>query len=122
MVAFSSLARIWGECSTVHSLLGFLSLCCFGVVFVCLFVCLFLGGIVCLFVCLFFVMKISSRTHIPHFTPGSVHSGSASWDDMGLVFPDLLRMSSFPIGSLTMPGQRHNQPTPTSLGQGCMRV
>ena len=28
----------------------------------------------------------------------------------------------FRIGSHTMPGQRHSQPTPTSLGQGCMRV
>ena len=30
--------------------------------------------------------------------------------------------ASFPIGSFTMPGQWHGQPTPTSLGPGCMRV
>ena len=28
----------------------------------------------------------------------------------------------FVIGSRTMPGQRHSQPIPTSLGQGCIRV
>ena len=28
----------------------------------------------------------------------------------------------FLIGSQTMPAQRHNQPIPTSMGQGCMRV
>ena len=28
----------------------------------------------------------------------------------------------FRIGSHTMPGQRYSQPTPTSLGQGCMHV
>ena len=28
----------------------------------------------------------------------------------------------FRIGSHTTPGQKHSQPTPTSLGQGCMRV
>ena len=28
----------------------------------------------------------------------------------------------FQIGSYTVPGQRYSQPTPTSLGQGCMRV
>ena len=28
--------------------------------------------------------------------PGSVHSGSANWDDCGRVFPDELRVSSFP--------------------------
>ena len=33
-----------------------------------------------------------------------------------------LLSGSFRIGSHTMPGQRHSQPTPTSLGQGSMRV
>ena len=39
------------------------------------------------------------------------------------VFPDELRVSSFSsvIGSHTMPAQ-NSQPTPTSLGHGCMRV
>ena len=41
--------------------------------------------------------------------------------ECGWVFPDKLHVSSFPdtvIGSHTMPGQPHSQPTPTSLGQG----
>ena len=29
----------------------------------------------------FFKVEINSRTLIPFFRPGSVHSGSASWDD-----------------------------------------
>ena len=41
-------------------------------------------------------MEISSCKLIPLFTPGSVHSGSASWDDCGRVYPDKLRASSFP--------------------------
>ena len=46
----------------------------------------------------FFLIKveISSRTLIPLFMPGSVHSGSASWDDCDRMFPDELRVSSFP--------------------------
>ena len=39
---------------------------------------------------------VRSRTLIPLFRPRSVHSGSASRDDCGLVFPDKLRVSSFP--------------------------
>ena len=63
-MAFLSLARILGECSTIHSspALSF-----------------------------FF----SSRMPIPLFMPGSVHSGSASRDDCGRMFPDKLCMSSF---------------------------
>ena len=44
----------------------------------------------------FFKVEISSRTIIPLFMPGSVHSGSASSDDCGRVLPDELRVSSFP--------------------------
>ena len=40
-------------------------------------------------------VEISSRTLIPLFRPGSVHSGSASWDDCGLAFPDELRVTLF---------------------------
>ena len=36
----------------------------------------------------FFFMEITSRTLIPFFRLGSVHSGSGSWDDCGGVFPD----------------------------------
>ena len=46
---------------------------------------------------LFFEVEINSRTIIPLFMPGSVHSGSASWDDCGRTFPDKLRVSSFPF-------------------------
>ena len=67
VVAFTSLARILGECSTIHSPLA-----------------------------LFFKVDISPCTLILLFTPGSVHSGSASWDDCDRVFPDELRVSSFP--------------------------
>ena len=34
------------------------------------------------------------------------------------MFPDELRVSSFQIDSHTLPGQRHSQPTPTSVDQG----
>ena len=44
----------------------------------------------------FFEVEISSRTLISLFMPGSVHSGSVSWDDCGRIFPDKLRVSSFP--------------------------
>ena len=115
VVAFSSRARIWGrklvtwylkpsqpqrivsglgDCSTIHSSPALF----------------------------FFKVEISSRTAIPPFRPGSVHSGSASWDDCARVFSYELRVSSFLIGSHTMPGQRHSQPTPTSSGQRCMGV
>ena len=43
----------------------------------------------------FFVVEISSRTLIPLFGPGSVHSGSASGDDCDKVFTDELRVSPF---------------------------
>ena len=53
-------ARIWGESLVVHSPPA-----------------------------LFFFFKVrSARTLIPLFTPGSVHSGSASWDDCSRVFHD----------------------------------
>ena len=43
-----------------------------------------------------FLVEISSRTLITLFVPGSVHNGSASLDDCDRVFPDELRVSSFP--------------------------
>ena len=43
----------------------------------------------------FLTMEISLRTLIPIFMPQSVHSGSLSWDDCGLLFPDKLIVSSF---------------------------
>ena len=50
----------------------------------------------------FFFVEIISRRVIPLFTPSSVHSGSASWDDCDQLFPDKLRVSSFRIGSHTI--------------------
>ena len=61
---FSSLAKILGECSSIHSptaILIFLHLCTPPPQ----------------------EMEISSRTLIPLFMPGSVHSGPASLDDCG---------------------------------------
>ena len=42
------------------------------------------------------LIQVSSQSVIPLFMPGSVYSGSASCDDCGRIFPDLLRVSSFP--------------------------
>ena len=61
VVAFSSLAMIWGECSIIRSPSALLLLL--------LLLLLFF---------FFFKVKISSRKLIPLFRPGSVHSGSAS--------------------------------------------
>ena len=44
----------------------------------------------------FYFMEISSRTLIPLFRQGSVHSGSANRDDRDRLFPDELRVNSFP--------------------------
>ena len=63
--------RIVGECWTIHSPPP-----------------LFL-------VCFWFRVEISLRALIPLFTPGLVHSGSASWDDCDRMFPDELRESLF---------------------------
>ena len=71
VVAFSSLERIWGECSTVHFPPA-------------------------LFFFFFFNVEINLRTLIPILRPESVHSGSASGVDCGRMFPDELRVSSFP--------------------------
>ena len=44
----------------------------------------------------FFEAEMSPRTLFPFVMPGSVHGCSASWDDRGRIFPDKLRVSSFP--------------------------
>ena len=44
----------------------------------------------------FFKVEISLRKLIPLFRPGSVHSGSASWDYCNRLFHDELLVSSFP--------------------------
>ena len=68
VVAFSSLARILEESSTIHSLPAPFF---FSGFFFCVCVCVF-------FFVFFFEVEISSRTLIPLFMPGSVYSGSAS--------------------------------------------
>ena len=73
VLAFSSLARIGGTFSTIHS-----PPTRFFVVVV------------------FFTVESSTRTLISLFRPGSVHSGSASLDGCGRMFPDRLCVSSFP--------------------------
>ena len=44
----------------------------------------------------FFKVEISLRALISLFRPGSVHSGSVNRDNCDRVFPDELRVSSFP--------------------------
>ena len=73
VVATSLLAWIWGQCSTTHSLPA-------------LFVVV---------VVVVFEVEVSSRTLIPLFIPGSVHSGPASRDDRSRRFPDKLRVGCF---------------------------
>ena len=70
VAAFSSLARILGECSTIRTMPAFSWW--------------------------LFEVEISSLTLIPLCRPGSVHSGSANWNDCGWVFSDKLHVSSFP--------------------------
>ena len=43
-----------------------------------------------------FLVAITLCTLIPLLRPGSVHSGSAGWNDCGQVFPDELHVSSSP--------------------------
>ena len=74
VVAFSSLARIWENVRPVIPCLCFTKL----------------------FVFVFIKVEISLCKLIPLFRPGSVHSGSASRGDCGRMFPDKLRVSSFP--------------------------
>ena len=76
-----SLARILGECSTIHSPPALF----------------------------WFKVEISSRTLIPLSRPASVNSGPMSWDDCGWVFPDEKSVSSCPISCHTKPGYNRAQ-------------
>ena len=72
----------------------------------------------------FLEVEISLCTPIPLCRPGSVHSGSASWDDCGSVPWQVACELIFLIGSHSMPGQQ-SQPTPTlwgSRGYACLDV
>ena len=71
VVALSSLARILGERSTIHSPTA-------------------------LFFPFFFKVEVRSCTLIPLFRPGSVRSGSESWDNCDCEFPDKLHVSLCP--------------------------
>ena len=67
----------------------------------------------------FFFLRGDQLTHLSSTFFGRDQSTVAQ---CGRVFPDELRVSSFSLrSSHAMPGQ-HSQSTPTSLGQGCMRV
>ena len=67
VVAFSSLARILGQCWTTYSLPALI---------IYLFIHSFIDlSLLC--VCAFFKGQISSRTQTPLFMPESVNSGSA---------------------------------------------
>ena len=81
------IAWIWAKCSTIHSPPA---------------------PPPPLFFPSFFPVEISSRTPIPVLRPGSVHSGSANWDDCGWVFPETCVWARFRKGSHTMLGQRHS--------------
>ena len=96
MVAFSSPVRIFAACLTIHSPPAFFFF--------------------------FFEVEIRLCTLIPLLGPGWVYSVSACWDNCGWVFLTSCVWACLRIGSHTMPWQRHSQPTPTSLGQGCMGV
>ena len=69
ITALSSLATIFGEGFTIH--------------FLPTYFFFFWSGVQL------------ARTPVPILRPGSIHSGSASLDDCGLVFPDEFRMNSF---------------------------
>ena len=66
----------------------------------------------------FLKVKISLHVPILLFRPGSVHNGSANWNDCGQAFPDNLCVAHFPDSLMgrfsSMPGHQ-SQPIPTSL-------
>ena len=70
----------------------------------------------------FFLVEVSSRTLIPLF--GQDQSTVAQRAETTVTECSLAShvWARFLIGSHTMPGQRHSQPNPTLLGQGCTRV
>ena len=97
VVALSSLTRILGECSTIHSPPA-----------------------------LFLKVEISWRntnsTLYARIDPQWLSDCDCGRVTLAECSPDKLRVSSFPVDTNTMPGKRHCQPTPTSLDQGCVRV
>ena len=82
----------------------------------------------CFFTLFSFKVEISSHTPIPLYGPGSIHSGSASWDDCEQVFPDDLHVSPFSgqastlcLNSIISPlRSQHSQPTPLKSEWDCL--
>ena len=95
VVALSSLARIGGECLTIHSPPA-----------------------------LFFFFKWRLVCAHWFHSLCQDQSMVARWAQMTVVKCSLTSSvwACFLIGSHTMPWQRRSQPTPTLLGQGCMHV
>ena len=69
----------------------------------------------------FFLPWRLSRAHLFH-SFGQDQSTVAQLAETTVAECSLKSFVCFLIGSHTMPGQRHSQPTQTSLGQDCMRV
>ena len=97
--AFSLRARIQGECLTIHS------------------------RPVLFFFFFFFLKWKLARAHLFH-SLGQDQSIVAHQAEMMVTECSLMScaLARFLIGSHTMPGQKHSQPTPTSLGQRCVHV
>ena len=100
VMAFSSLARIFGECSTIHFPPALFLLLLLPLLFplpLLLLLLLRRRLLLPLLLLLLSEVEISSRTLIPLFMPGSLHSGSASRDDCERVSPGEIIMQSTPI-------------------------
>ena len=69
----------------------------------------------------FFKVEISLHTLIPIGQDQSIVAQQAEMTVAECSLASCVR-ACLQIGSHTMPAQRLSQPTPTSLGQGCLRV
>ena len=75
-----------------------------------------------IYLLIYFKVEISSRISFALFDQRRSAVAQRAEATMAECSPTSCVRTRFLIGSQTMPGQRHSQPTPTSLGQGCMRV
>ena len=96
VVNFSWLAKIWGECSTIHS-----------------------PPTPFFF---FFKVEISARTLIPLLCQDKSTVAQRAETTVTECSSTSCALARFRRGFHPMPAQRHSQPTPTSLGPGCMRL
>ena len=94
---FPRVQGFWGECSTIHSPPALFFFC--------------------------FLKWRLARTLLFH-SLGQDQSTVAKQAETTVTecFLTSFVRAHFLIGSHTLPGQQHSQPTPTSLGEGCMRV